>query len=756
MNRSEGGPDRRFDSVSRGRDDMNALTLRWPEAARLARPLALLAAVVLTTPALAQNAQPKHKDSPPFLRPKEVKLSATVEPASARPGETVTYKVTAVVEEPWHIYAFSEKQPAEGPRSTQFDFYDPAGLQAGETWKSDKPPTRKKEPAFPNLDAVEFHEQQVTWSTPVTIPKDARPGKRSLQSQIYFQICRDQVCKPPVYLTVPAATVTVEGGAGGGGGGLGFFSKGRGALIASLLVAVEATDAAPATPKAASAPTPRKPAANEVTKTIERGLVPFLLLAALHGLLAVLMPCVWPMVPITVNFFVKQSHARGGRSVGLALTYCLAIIGVYTLIGLAVSVFFGASAANQLGNNPWVNLVFAIVFIAFGLSLLGLFEIRLPSSWLNASAQAESKGGLVGVIFMAVTLTITSFTCTAPLVGSLLVMAAQGSYFYPVVGLLVFSTVLSLPFLVLALVPSLMQKMPRSGDWMNSVKVVGGLLEIGAAFKFLNMAEVNFRGSNRVADAIFDAQLTLAIWVVLALVCGIYLLGLFRTDHDHDEVKVGPGRLVTGCLFLSLALYLAPALFGNPPKSALYALLQNLLPPDARKLDTNAEIVQEIRTQTADLGRNLAANVASGGGSVNGAAQPAAETPGYADIEVKTESNDPKVAVSEQRHLARRLLGPQLRQGGRGRQGVGPSRPHRLHRRELCQLPDDGEHGHAPAPGRQAPPQVRDRPALHRHAPDRDALQGVRRGTGPQECRVRVQPRRPGHEPPLCDRQRPG
>lgn len=631
---------------------MNAPKLR---GSGLARALVLLAAVACAAPAMGQQAQPKKKDTPPFLNPKEVKLKATVEPATARPGDTVTYKVTATIDEPWHIYAFAAEQPSEGPRSTQFDFFDPADLRPAKSWKPDREPTRKKEPAFPDLGAVEFYDETVTWSVPVTIPEDARPGKRTLRSQIYFQICSPTVCKPPVYITVPEAAVTVTGGPGGGG--LGFFPAGRGALIGSLTVGVqaaaspaEAPRAAPSEPPAASpaaAPAPKKPA-NEVEATIERGLVPFLILSALHGLLAVLMPCVWPLVPITVNFFVKQSQAKkGGSTVGLAIAYSLAIIGVFTAIGLAVSVFFGATAATSLGNNPWLNLIFALAFIAFGLSLLGLFEIRLPSSWLNASAQAEGRGGLVGVIFMAVTLTITSFTCTAPLVGSLLVMASRGAYFYPTVGLLVFSTVLSLPFLVLALSPSLMNRMPRSGDWMNSVKVVGGLLEIGAAFKFLNIAEVNFRGANRAAEAIFDAQLTLAIWVVLALVCGLYLLGLFRTDHDHEEVKVGPGRLVIGCAFLSLALYLAPALFGNPPRSSVYALLANLLPPDAAKLDANREVINTIHSQESET-RTLIASQPVGPDAPARAAAPAVAAD-FPDVPVKATSDDPAEALRQER-----------------------------------------------------------------------------------------------------------
>jgi thiol:disulfide interchange protein DsbD len=185
---------------------------------------------------------------------------------------------------------------------------------------------------------------------------------------------------------------------------------------------------------------------------------------------------------------------------------------------------------------------------------------------------------------MALTLTITSFTCTAPLDAGLLVMASKGSYFYPELGLVIFATFLALPFFVLALFPSLMKTMPRSGDWMNSVKVVGGLLEIGAAFKFLNTAEVSFARGD-ISSVWIDAEVLLSIWVVLSFVCGIYLLGLFRTNHDHDVVSVGPGRMLTGSLFLVIALFLTPALFGNPPRSNFYDLIAGILPPDAGELE---------------------------------------------------------------------------------------------------------------------------------------------------------------------------
>ena len=229
-------------------------------------------------------------------------------------------------------------------------------------------------------------------------------------------------------------------------------------------------------------------------------MIPFLIASALGGLFALVMPCVWPMVPITVNFFVKQGQGTGGdsKATGLAFMYCLSIIGVFTAVGVLFSFFFSALVSANAGQQSLAELCSSPASSSlFGLSLLGLFELRLPSFLLNASAQGESRGGLVGVFFMALTLTITSFTCTFPVVGGLLVMAAGGDFFYPIVGLATFAAVLALPFFLLALSPGLISKMPRSGDWMNAVKVVGGLVEIGAALKFINTAELALRHSGK-------------------------------------------------------------------------------------------------------------------------------------------------------------------------------------------------------------------------------------------------------------------
>jgi thiol:disulfide interchange protein DsbD len=296
------------------------------------------------------------------------------------------------------------------------------------------------------------------------------------------------------------------------------------------------------------------------------------------------------MVPITVNFFVKQGQdgKAKGTTTRLAITYCLAIIGIFTAVGVLFSFFFSAAFLQTLANNPWLNLAVAVLFVTFGLSLLGLFEIRLPSFLLDASSKGENRGGVIGVVFMALTLTITSFTCTFPVVGGLLVMAAGGSFLYPILGLATFATVLAFPFFLLALSPGLLSKLPRSGDWMNTVKVVGGLVEIGAALKFLNTAELGYVTPE---NAWFDAHVVLTAWTVLSAVCGLYLLGLFRTDHDYDDVKVGPGRMLFGSLFLGLALYMAPALFGYPPRSLVWdRLIVGILPPDSAEFNAGAQL----------------------------------------------------------------------------------------------------------------------------------------------------------------------
>jgi thiol:disulfide interchange protein DsbD len=532
--------------------------------------------------AVSDGKAPKIPDTKAFLKPRGAKLGASVSLTEAKPGETVKYQVSVELEPGYHIYAYSKVRKDGGPPTTQIDFFDTGGLEIVGDWTPSTPPIVKEEPAFDNK-LVAFHEDDVKWSIVLKVPSDAAPGKTSLRAQISYLVCDAMSCSPEGRVTLPEQTLTIL--------------PGEASVAATPPSPDRETSSATVAPR--DVPTASSPprVVSDVEEKSREGIVPLMIASALGGLLALAMPCVWPMVPVTVNFFVKQGQKNKGRTTGLAITYCLAIVGVFTAIGVLCSFFVSATALPRLANNPWLNFAVAGLFFAFGLSLLGLFEISLPSFLLNASAQGESKGGLIGVIFMALTLTITSFTCTFPVVGGLLVMASAGQFFYPIIGLATFATVLALPFFLLALSPGLLSKMPKSGDWMNSVKVVGGLVEIGAALKFLNTAELAFVTPE---NAWIDAEFVLTAWIVLAAVCGFYLLGFFRTDHDHQEVGIGPGRMILGTSFLGMALFLAPALVGRPPQSPIWdRLVVGLLPPDVSELSASPTLIAGNETVKA-------------------------------------------------------------------------------------------------------------------------------------------------------------
>jgi thiol:disulfide interchange protein DsbD len=554
----------------------------------------------------------------------------------------VTYHVTAKLDPGYHIYKYSKTRDDSGPFYTNFDIFDTAGLEVAGDWSASTPPERHKDPNVPGVEFVEYHENGVTWSIKLRVPEGAESGPKVLRCQAGYMVCDAHQCSFPGQWTLPDAVLTIASADGNSperpsesqakagqpaadkvappsvaaASPVLALSQSRSVGSQSLaparsgaIATADKSDTAPGASSKSAAPSGLEPGLgskstgpsqkgassaipgaggpkiqSEIAEEAERGLIPFLIASALGGLFALVMPCVWPMIPITVNFFVKQGQGPGGRSksTGLAITYCLSIIAVFTAVGVLFAFFFSAASLQNLANNPWLNLFVAALFVIFGISLLGLFELRLPSFLLNASAQGESRGGLIGVVFMALTLTITSFTCTFPVVGGLLVMAAGGSFLYPILGLATFAAVVALPFFLLALSPGLIARVPRSGDWMNAVKVVGGLVEIGAALKFINTAELAFVTPE---NAWFDAHVVLTSWIALSVVCGLYLLGLFRTNHDHDEVKVGPGRLVFGTLFLGLALYMSPALFGRPPRSLVWdRLIVGILPPDSNEL----------------------------------------------------------------------------------------------------------------------------------------------------------------------------
>ncbi|QEE28946.1 DUF255 domain-containing protein [Terriglobus albidus] len=300
------------------------------------------------------------------------------------------------------------------------------------------------------------------------------------------------------------------------------------------------------------------------------------------GALSLLTPCVFPMVPITVSFFASHSSRTRSGAVRVAALYGLGIMFTFVALGMFLAVVFGASGINKLASNPWVNLAITGVFLAFALSLLGVFFLQLPPSLMNRLNRAtteKQEGSILGIMLMGLTFSLTSFTCTAPFVGTLLVLASQGNWRWPLVGMVGFSFVFALPFFLLALVPQFMSQMPRAGGWMNSVKVVMGFLEIAAAMKFLSNADLIWHWN------IFTRTTVLCIWTGCLLMIVAYLLGWFRFDHDTELGAVSGPRVVFSLLVLAAAIWLANGLTGHSLGD-----LDAFLPPAEVDAASHAEV----------------------------------------------------------------------------------------------------------------------------------------------------------------------
>ena len=275
------------------------------------------------------------------------------------------------------------------------------------------------------------------------------------------------------------------------------------------------------------------------------------------GLLAILMPCTFPMIPMTVSFFTKQSKTRS-QGIRNAILYGISIIVIYIIIGVGVASVFGSDAANLMANNIYFNIVFAILLLVFGASFLGAFEIQLPSSWTNKSVQAEGKGGYLGIFFMALTLVLVSFSCTGPLVGIVLVKAASGEILDPVIGMFGFSLSLSIPFVLFALFPNWLNSLPKSGGWLNSIKVVLGLLEIAFAFYYLSKADL-IDGT-----AFLTREMFIAIWIMIFACLTFYLLGFIKFAHDSELKHLSVSRFSLALITGIYTIYMIPGLWGGP------------------------------------------------------------------------------------------------------------------------------------------------------------------------------------------------
>jgi thiol:disulfide interchange protein len=287
------------------------------------------------------------------------------------------------------------------------------------------------------------------------------------------------------------------------------------------------------------------------------------------GLVALLTPCVFPMIPMTVSFFTKQSKSRAA-GIRNALIYSISIVVIYIALGLGVTLIFGADAMNNLATNVWFNLAFFVLLVVFAISFLGAFEITLPSSFVNKMDARSEKGGLLGIFFMAFTLGLVSFSCTGPIIGTLLVeAAATGALAGPFFGMFGFSLALALPFGLFAAFPGWLNTLPKSGGWLNSVKVTLGFLELALALKFLSNADLV------VQAGILTREVFIVLWIVIFGLLGMYLMGWFRLSHDSETKTLSVSRLLLAIVTLSFTIYLIPGLWGAPLK-----LISGFPPPD--------------------------------------------------------------------------------------------------------------------------------------------------------------------------------
>lgn len=318
----------------------------------------------------------------------------------------------------------------------------------------------------------------------------------------------------------------------------------------------------------------------------EESLWSFFVVAFLGGLVGLLMPCVFPMIPMTVSYFMKS----GSKAKLHALIYGLSIVVIYVFFGIILSLIFGPDFANILSTHWIPNILFAIIFIIFALSFFGYFEITLPSSWVNKSAKMENTGGLIGIFFMALTLVLVSFSCTLPIAGAVALNSVGGSLLKPIIGMLGFSLGIAIPFTLFAFFPGLLKKMPKSGGWMNTLKVVLAFIELAFALKFINVPDQTYHWG------ILDREIYLALWIVLFSLMGFYLLGKIKFPLDDDmPVQKSPFRFMMAIITFAFVVYMIPGMFGAPLKA-----ISGWLPPmTTQDFDISDIVRQEAGSATA-------------------------------------------------------------------------------------------------------------------------------------------------------------
>ena len=446
-------------------------------------------------------------------------------------------KFDATIQEEWHF--FSQFTPDGGSLPTVF-IYDGAKGNYQLVGKTTESKYKKVYSDVFGVDEYMF-EGKAQFSQVVKL---VNPALKSIKVEVEYQACLEQCIqqyksfdfKLPA-LKIPASET----------------------LVAPVVDTATVVAAAATVNDSTQIKVTKVQPVKEKKKEEQKGLWTIFIVAFFSGFLALLTPCVFPMIPMTVSFFTKQSKDRS-KGIKNAIIYGVSIIVIYVLLGTAIVAIFGPDALNELSTSVAFNLIFFALLVFFAASFLGAFEIVLPNSWANKVDRQADKGGIIGIFFMALALAIVSFSCTGPIVGTLIVEAASKGGIAPIVGMLGFSSAIALPFMLFALFPGWMNSLPKSGGWLNTVKVSLGFLELALAFKFLSKADL-------VSQAhLLEREVFLAIWVAVFLAWVLYLFGKISLPHDSPITHISTGRLFMGLFVLSFTIYLIPGLWGAPLK----------------------------------------------------------------------------------------------------------------------------------------------------------------------------------------------
>ena len=482
---------------------------------------------------------------------------------------------TATSDKGWHLYDMN--LPKGGPVSTSFTFEVLNGAELIGTPESSQKPTTVFDEQF-NMN-LRWYPGTVSFTQKFKVTD---PAKFKMEGTVEFMACNDETCLPPdnIGFEFDKKNIRMDAAIAS--------TSADDSQTAQAEEATQDTEAAQPTedasalatdnPSTASAPAATtltdspelwKPVMDQLKSfgdsTVSATDTSWLFIffaGFLGGLIALLTPCVWPMIPMTVSFFLKRTKDRK-KAIRDAVTYGMSIIIIYLVMGLLITGLFGASALNDLSTNAVFNILFFLLLVVFAISFLGAFELVLPSSWTNKmDTKADSTTGILSIFFMSFTLVLVSFSCTGPIIGTLLVQAASmGTAVGPAIGMFGFALALSIPFSLFAIFPNMLQSMPKSGGWLNSVKVVLGFLELALALKFLSVADLAY------GWRLLDREVFIVLWIVIFCMLGAYLLGKIKFSHDSDLPYVSVPRLFMAIISFAFAIYMVPGLWGAPLKA---------------------------------------------------------------------------------------------------------------------------------------------------------------------------------------------